>query len=111
MSFLHSVFFVLCTKEKMLRRASLKTTKQSLKDNVSQTIKERKAKFNKLSNDLDFRENLSTKNKLSNYSKSFSSWIDIERSSTDSENEYKLLETKSKQTVNFSKMSLSLALS
>ena len=40
----------------------------SLKYDVSQTTKERKAKFNKLSNDLSFRENLSTKNKLSDYS-------------------------------------------
>ena len=52
----------------MLKRASLKRAKQSLKYDVSQTTKERKAKFNKLSNDLSFRENLSTKNKLSHYS-------------------------------------------
>ena len=41
----------------MLRRASLK-------NDVSETTKERKAKFN----DLIFRQNLSTKNKPSNYS-------------------------------------------
>ena len=87
-------FFILYKKEKILRRASLKTAKQSLKNKVSQTTKERKAKFNKLSNDLNFRENLSTKNKPPNYSISFSSWIDIGRSVTDSENEYKLLGTK-----------------
>ena len=52
----------------MLKRASLKRAKQSLKYDVSQTTKERKAKFNKSSNDLSFRENLSTKNKLSDYS-------------------------------------------
>ena len=52
----------------MLKRASLKRAKQSLKYAVSQTTKERKAKFNKSSNDLSFRENLSTKNKLSDYS-------------------------------------------
>ena len=52
----------------MLKRASLTRAKQSLKYDVSQTTKERKAKFNKLSNDLSFRENLSTKNKLSDYS-------------------------------------------
>ena len=52
----------------MLKRASLKRAKQSLQYDVSQTTKERKAKFNKLSNDLSFRENLSTKNKLSDYS-------------------------------------------
>ena len=52
----------------MLKRASLKRAKQSPKYDVSQTTKERKAKFNKLSNDLSFRENLSTKNKLSDYS-------------------------------------------
>ena len=50
----------------------LKTAKQSLKDDVSQTTKERKAKLNKLSNDLNFRENLSTKNKPSSYSIHFS---------------------------------------
>ena len=41
----------------MLRRASLK-------NDVSETTKERKAKFN----DLIFRQNLSTKSKPSNYS-------------------------------------------
>ena len=50
----------------------LKTAKQSLKDDVSQTTKERKAKLNKLSNDLNFRENLRTKNKPSSYSIHFS---------------------------------------
>ena len=53
----------------------LKTAKQKLKDDVSQTTKERKAKFNKLSNDLNFRENLSTKNKPSSYSIHFSGCI------------------------------------
>ena len=52
----------------MLKRASIKTAKQILKDDVSQTKKERKAKFNKLSNDLNLRENVSTKSKPSNYS-------------------------------------------
>ena len=65
-------FFILYKKEKLLRRASPKTSKLSLKYEVSQTTKERKAKFNKLSNDLNFRENLSTKNKPSNYSIRFS---------------------------------------
>ena len=51
----------------MLKRASIKTAKQILKDDVSQTKKERKAKFNKLSNDLNLRENVSTKSKPSNY--------------------------------------------
>ena len=88
-------------------------TRASLKDDISQTTKERKAKFN----DLIFRENLSTKIKPSNYSTTLSSWSDTERSSTESTNtffsdpvnEYKLLGTKSKQKVNFLKMSLSLA--
>ena len=70
--------------KKMLRRASVKAAKQSLKEDVSQTTKEREAKFNKLSNDLIFRENLCTKNRPSNYSIPFSSWIDIERSSSES---------------------------
>ena len=48
----------------MLRRASLK-------NGMNQTTKERKAKFN----DLIFRENLSIKNKPSNYSITFSSSI------------------------------------
>ena len=56
----------------MLRRASLQTVKQSLKDDVSQT-KERKAKFDKLPIDLNFRKKLSAKNKPSNYSIPFSS--------------------------------------
>ena len=68
-------------------------TRASLKDDISQTTKERKAKFN----DLIFRENLSIKNKPTN---TFFS---------DPVNEYKLLGTKSKQKVNFLKMSLSLA--
>ena len=58
----------------------------------------------------------STKNKPSNYSTTLSSWLDTERSSTESTNtffpdlvnEYKLLGTKSKEKVNFLKMSLSL---
>ena len=50
-------FFIQYKKEKMLRRASLK-------NDVSETTKERKAKFN----DLIFRQNLSTKSKPSNYS-------------------------------------------
>ena len=57
----------------MLRRASVKAAKQSLKEDVSQTTKEREAKFNKLSNDLIFRENLCTENRPSNYSIPFSS--------------------------------------
>ena len=57
----------------MLRRASLQTVKQSLKDDVSQTTKERKAKFDKLPIDLNFRKKLSPKNKPSNYSIPFSS--------------------------------------
>ena len=81
----------------MLKRASLKTVKQSLKDDVTQTTKERKAKFNKLSNDLNFRKNLNTKTKPSNYSVPFSCWIDVKHSSIEStdsffldlKNEYK----------------------
>ena len=81
----------------MLKRASLKIAKQSLKDDVTQTTKERKAKFNKLSNDLNFRKNLNTKTKPSNYSVPFSCWIDVKHSSIEStdsffldlKNEYK----------------------
>ena len=81
----------------MLKRASIKTAKQILKDDVSQTKKERKAKFNELSNDLNLRENVSTKSKPSNYSIPFLSQTDIECSSTESmetffsdlKNEYK----------------------
>ena len=55
----------------MLRRASLK-------DDISQTTKERKAKFN----DFIFRQNLSTKGKPSNYSILFSSWLDAKSTNT-----------------------------
>ena len=44
----------------------------SLKDGISQTTKERKAKFN----DLIFIEDLSTKKTPSNYSIPFLSWLD-----------------------------------
>ena len=47
-------------------------------------------------------------NKPSSYSIPLLSWIDIEWTDTFLENEYKLLRTKSKQTVNFKKMHLSL---
>ena len=40
-------------------------------------------------------------NKPSSYSIPLLSWIDIESTDTFLENEYKLLRTKSKQTVNF----------
>ena len=49
----------------MLKTASLK---KKSKGWCNQTKKERKANFNKLCNDLNFRENLSTKIKPSNYS-------------------------------------------
>ena len=55
----------------MLKRRSIKTAKQILKDDVIQTKKERKAKFNKLSKDLNLRQNVSTKSKPSNYSVPF----------------------------------------
>ena len=51
----------------MLRRATLK-------DDISQTTKERKAKFN----DLIFREDLSTQKTPSNYSIPFLSRLDTE---------------------------------
>ena len=60
-------FKIQSKKEKLLRRASLK-------DDISQTIKERKAKFN----DLIYRENLGTKNKPPNHLIPPSSWIDTE---------------------------------
>ena len=84
-------------------------SRASLKDHISQTTKKRKAKFN----DLIFRENLSTKNKPSNYSTTLYwaqlYWINKFFFFSDPVNEYKLLGTKSKQKVNFLKMSLSLA--
>ena len=90
----------------MLRRASLK-------DNISQTTKETKAKFN----DLIFRENFSTENKPSNYSIPFSSWLDTKCSFTESMNTFFLIqrmntpfqELNKEKTVNFSKFFLSLA--
>ena len=93
----------------MLKRASLKTAKQSLKDDVTQTTKERKAKFNKLSNDLNFRKNLNTKTKPSNYSVPFSCWIDVKHSSIESTDSFFLdLKNECKQIW---KMSPSLKLS
>ena len=74
-------FFIQYKKGKMLRRASLK-------DNISQTTKETKAKFN----DLIFRENFSTKNKPSNYSIPFSSWLDTKCSFTESMNTFFLIQ-------------------
>ena len=81
------------------------------------STKERKAKINKLSNDLNFTENLSSKNKQMAFGTliHLPSYVDIEHSSAESmntfssnlENEYNLLETKSKQ---IPKMSLSLGL-
>ena len=64
-------FFIQYKKEKMRRRASLK-------NDVSETTKERKAKFN----DLIFRQNLSTKSKPSNFSLLFSSWLDTKSTNT-----------------------------
>ena len=81
------------------------------------STKERKAKIHKLSNDLNFTEHLSSKNKQITFETliHLPSHVDIEHSSAESintffsnlENEYNLLKSKSKQ---IPKMSLSLRL-